>query len=82
HGTAAAVLLLGGAVAGGRVAGTWPGLAADRLHDGRDLAPTTDLRAVMKGVLAQHMRVGRADLDRKVFPDSAAVAALPGLVRA
>ena len=29
----------------------WPGLKPANLYQGRDLAPTTDLRAVMKGVL-------------------------------
>ena len=36
---------------GGRVISDWPGLKPANLYQGRDLAPTTDLRAVMKGVL-------------------------------
>ena len=80
HGTAGAVLLAGGAVAGGRVHGTWPGLAeADRL-DGRDLRPTTDVRAVFKGLLEDHLGLPRAAVAR-AFPDSAKVSALPDLVR-
>src|SRR5262245_59895438 len=45
HGTGAAAFLLGGAVAGGRVVADWPGLGARSLYEGRDLKPTTDLRA-------------------------------------
>ena len=82
HGTASVALLLGGAVAGGRVVGTWPGLAADRLYQGRDLAPTTDLRAVAKAVLVGHLGLKPAEVERVVFPDSAGVAGSPQLLRA
>ncbi len=53
HGTAGVALLLGGAVRGGRVLGNWPGLAQKNLYQGRDLMPTTDLRAVFKGGLGR-----------------------------
>ena len=82
HGTGAAAFLLGGAVAGGRVHADWPGLAASALHQGRDLRPTLDLRAVMKGVLADHLGVPAGALDRDVFPDSSAVRPLRDLMRA
>jgi uncharacterized protein (DUF1501 family) len=82
HGTASVALLLGGAVAGGKVVGTWPGLAADRLYQGRDLAPTNDLRAVAKAVLVGHLGLPRAAVESVVFPDSAKIAALPQLLRA
>ncbi|MGB8238370.1 MAG: DUF1501 domain-containing protein, partial [Pseudolabrys sp.] len=49
HGTATVALLVGGALKGGRVITDWPGLKEANLLDGRDLKPTTDLRAVMKG---------------------------------
>lgn len=80
HGTGAAAFLLGGAVAGGRVITDWPGLARSALHEGRDLRPTRDLRAVMKGVLRDHLGVPAAALGRTVFPDSAAVRPLEGLI--
>src|SRR5262249_33917964 len=48
HGTATVALLVGGALRGGRVIADWPGLADAALYQGRDLTPTTDLRAVMK----------------------------------
>jgi uncharacterized protein (DUF1501 family) len=81
HGTGAAAFLLGGAVRGGRVISDWPGLAANALYQGRDLKPTTDLRAVMKGVLADHLGVPLAALDREVFPDSASVKPMRDLLR-
>jgi uncharacterized protein (DUF1501 family) len=81
HGTGNALLLAGGAVAGGRVAGRWPGLARAALFEGRDLAPTTDLRAVLKSVLRDHCGLAEAALEDRVFPDSRAAAALGGLVR-
>jgi len=82
HGTGGAAFLLGGAVKGGRVLADWPGLKDADLLDGRDLKPTTDLRALAKGVLLQHMAVDEAALSAKVFPDSAAVKPLDGLIKA
>lgn len=82
HGTAGAAILVGGAVQGGRVLADWPGLAPSALYEGRDLRPTTDLRAVLKGVLADHLQAPNAALERTVFPDSAAARATPGLVGA
>jgi uncharacterized protein (DUF1501 family) len=75
HGTASAAILVGGAVAGGRVLTDWPGLRNSDLHQGRDLRPTTDLRSVFKGILADHLELPAAQLEASVFPDS--TAALP-----
>ncbi|WP_029012042.1 DUF1501 domain-containing protein [Niveispirillum irakense] len=82
HGTAGVAFLAGGAVEGGRVIGTWPGLREDKLYENRDLAPTTDMRALLKGVLRDHMGVPASALDRQVFPDDSKVRALPDLIRA
>jgi uncharacterized protein (DUF1501 family) len=82
HGTGAAAFLAGGAVRGGRVLADWPGLARSALHEQRDLRPTTDLRAVFKGVLADHLRVPSAALERDAFPDSGAQRPMQGLLRA
>jgi uncharacterized protein (DUF1501 family) len=82
HGTGAAAFLLGGAVDGGRVIAKWPGLSARALYQGRDLAPTLDLHSVLKGLLADHLQVPTRALETSVFPDSAAVKPLRGLVRA
>lgn len=73
HGTASAALLLGGAVAGGRIVSDWPGLT--RLHEGRDLSVTMDLRSVLAGILQDHLGLAGPD----IFPG--APAALPGLIR-
>lgn len=80
HGTGAAAFLLGGAVKGGRVITRWPGLSASALYQGRDLAPTTDLRSVIKSLLRDHMGVAPSRIDRDVFPDSGAAPYLTGLV--
>jgi uncharacterized protein (DUF1501 family) len=79
HGTASAAFVAGGAVNGGRVVAQWPGLRA--LYQGRDLAPTMDLRAVFKGVLGDHMRVARGQLDA-IFPDTGNIAPTSGLIKA
>jgi uncharacterized protein (DUF1501 family) len=81
HGTATVALIAGGALAGGRVVADWPGLKLAKLHDGRDLKPTTDLRAVLKGLLNDHLRVDAGVLATKVFPDSAAVKPMAGLLQ-
>lgn len=80
HGTASAIFLVGGAVVGGRVMADWPGLAEARLYQGRDLAPTADLRDVLAGVLQQHLKLDTAAL-AQVFPDPA-LAPVKGLARA
>lgn len=82
HGTGTVAILLGGAVRGGRVVADWPGLADAQLHEGRDLRPTTDLRAVIKGVLSEQFGLSPAALAEGVFPGSAAVRPLAGLIRA
>lgn len=71
HGTASSLLLAGGALKPGGPIGDWPTLAANRLFEGRDLAPTLDIRSVFKGVLRDHLGVDRAALDARVFPGSA-----------
>ncbi len=79
HGTAGCAFVLGGAVAGGRVLADWPGLAPRDLHDGRDLRPTTDLRALFKSVLHERFGVSESALAREVFPHSDAIRPIEGL---
>ncbi len=81
HGTASVAFVLGGAVAGGRVAGQWPGLGAGQLFQNRDLAPTTDVRSVAKGLLTNHLGLQESALG-SVFPGSDSAAPMRGLVRA
>ena len=80
HGTGTIALLAGGAVKGGRVIADWPTLKAAQLYEGRDLAPTTDLRAVIKGVLSDHLGLSERVLAEAVFPDSAMAKPMKGLV--
>jgi uncharacterized protein (DUF1501 family) len=81
HGHGNVMWLLGPAVAGGRVHGSWPGLAPEARFEGRDLAVTTDWRLVVAAVLGgwgltgpqlAHVLPGLPARER---------AALPGLVR-
>ncbi|MEZ4232501.1 MAG: DUF1501 domain-containing protein [Polyangiaceae bacterium] len=67
HGHGSVALLLGGPVRGKRVLGHWPGLGADSLHQGRDVAVTTDFRDVVSEVATQHLGL-KADA---VFPGRA-----------
>jgi uncharacterized protein (DUF1501 family) len=80
HGTATVAILVGGALKGGRVIADWPGLKPVNLYQDRDLKPTTDLRAVLKGVLRDHLRADEKALAQTVFPGSDAVKPLAGLV--
>jgi uncharacterized protein (DUF1501 family) len=80
HGTGTIALLAGGAVKGGRVVADWPGLKPANLYEGRDLAPTTDLRAALKGILHDHLGLSETALAKNVFPDSAQVKPMQGLV--
>ena len=80
HGTGTIALLAGGAVKGGRVIADWPGLKLANLHEARDLKPTTDLRAVIKGVLQGQFDLSDRVLAETVFPDSAAARPMKGLV--
>ena len=66
HGHAGSMFVIGGPVNGGRqIYGRWPGLEAEQLYEGRDLALTTDFRAVFGEVVSKHL--GSAKLER-VFP--------------
>ena len=80
HGTATVALLAGGALKGGRVVADWPGLKVPNLYEGRDLKPTTDLRTVLKGVLRDHLRADEQALAADVFPGSAGVKPIAGLI--
>ncbi len=66
HGHAGAMFVIGGALRGAqKVHGRWPGLAPEQLNEGRDLALTTDFRAVFGEIATKHL--GAKQLDR-VFP--------------
>jgi uncharacterized protein (DUF1501 family) len=80
HGTATVALLVGGALRGGRVIADWPGLKDGNLFENRDLRATTDLRAVLKGLLRDHLRVDERDLAANIFPGSEDVRPMDGCV--
>lgn len=68
HGHGNAMWLMGGPVRGGKVYGDWPGLDGQGLYQGRDLAVTTDFRAVASAVAERHLGLTDRQLDH-VFPD-------------
>lgn len=65
HGHATCFFALGGAVNGGKVLGKWPGLSEAQLYENRDLALTTDFRAVFGEIAIKHL--GAQGLAR-IFP--------------
>src|SRR5947207_3221829 len=65
HGHATALFVIGGGVKGKKVYGKWPGLEAEQLNEGRDLALTTDFRSVFSEVAFKHL--GAANM-KSVFP--------------
>lgn len=65
HGHANAMFVIGNSVRGGRVYGKWPGLKNDLLHEGRDLALTTDFRDVFAEVAKRHLPTAKLPL---IFP--------------
>ncbi|NUU00913.1 DUF1501 domain-containing protein [Herbaspirillum robiniae] len=70
HGHGNAMWLMGGNLRGGKIYGQWPGLNQVALNEGRDLAITTDFRAVMSCVAERHMRIRDQELE-KIFPQFA-----------
>lgn len=81
HGTASAAMLLGGAVAGGRVLADWPGLGTAALHEGRDLRPTMQMEAFVAGALASHYRLDPARVARAIYPAIAGLHPVDGFTR-
>lgn len=66
HGHASAMFVLGGSVRGGKVYGEWPGLRREQLHEGRDLALTTDFRDLFAEIARNHL--GAQSLNT-IFPN-------------
>jgi uncharacterized protein (DUF1501 family) len=65
HGHGDVMFVVGGPVRGGKVYGNWPGLEKEQLYEGRDLAVTTDFRAVLSELVSGHL--GTLDI-AQVFP--------------
>ncbi|HME40967.1 MAG TPA: DUF1501 domain-containing protein [Steroidobacteraceae bacterium] len=52
HGRGSVLMVLGGKVAGGKIYGRWPGLKAEQLDEGVDLAVANDYRQSLSEVIA------------------------------
>ncbi|MXP31891.1 DUF1501 domain-containing protein [Erythrobacter jejuensis] len=81
HGTGGAMLLLGGAVNGGRILADWPGLRQGDLYEERDLRPTGSTEAHIAGAIAAHFRIEPQLAMRTLFPDRTS-RPVEGLLRA
>jgi len=68
HGRGSVMLLMGGAIKGGRVLGKWPGLSREVLEGPGDLPVTTNYRNVLAPIL-EHL--GAGDRLGQVFPEFA-----------
>ncbi len=79
HGHGNVAWLMGGAVRGGKVYGEWPGLNRNQLWEGRDLAVTTDFRAVIGATLAGQFGLGDQQL-AQLLPGYKADINLRGLI--
>lgn len=80
HGTGSVAWVLGGAVKGGRVVADWPGLAPAQLYEGRDLAPTTQLDALLAGVAGESLGLDPALVARRLFPLAGTPRPISGLI--
>jgi uncharacterized protein (DUF1501 family) len=65
HGHGSCLFVLGDKVDGGKVHGTFPGLDAASLYEGRDLPATTDFRAVFCELAGRHLGIAE---DAELFP--------------
>ena len=81
HGHGTCFFALGGAVNGGKVLGQWPGLGDGMLYENRDLAITTDFRAVFGEVAIRHL--GATGALNRIFPGYAGTPAdFRGVIKA
>lgn len=80
HGTAGSGFVIGPKLARSAVVADWPGLGDAALYEGRDLKPTLDTRAVLKGAIAATFDLNAPQADR-VFPNSSGVHGLYTIMR-
>ena len=62
HGHGNVAWVLGGGIKGGQVYSRWPGLSPDQLWQQRDLAVTTDFRAIIGAALASSFDINARNL--------------------
>ena len=80
HGTGGLMVLAGGALRGGKVAGDWPGLSEAQMYQRRDLMPTRDLRAYIGWILHAQFGLSTSTIENTVFP-GLEMGANPSLLR-
>ncbi len=66
HGRGTAMFVAGGGIRGGKVYGSWPGLAPDELDPQGSLRVTTDYRQVLAEIVARRLQNPAID---RVFPN-------------
>ena len=81
HGTASVAMVIGGAVAGGRVVADWPGLRQSDLYQARDLKPTASLDALITGVASESLGLDPHRTSRTLFAQAGSVQPMTGLIR-
>ncbi|MEX3965223.1 DUF1501 domain-containing protein [Paraburkholderia sp. EG286B] len=81
HGQASVAMLVGGAVAGGRVRADWPGLRSADLYESRDLKPTASLDALIAGAAAESLGLDPQRTASTLFGDAGTKNAATGLIR-
>lgn len=82
HGTAAAAMVIGGAVHGGRILTDWPGLTQANLFERRDLKPTLGLDMLIASACAETFKLDPERTVRVLFPDAARDPVMHQLLRA
>ncbi|ALP65187.1 DUF1501 domain-containing protein [Paraburkholderia caribensis] len=81
HGTASVAMVIGGAVAGGRVVAEWPGLRQSDLYEARDLKPTASLDALISGVASDSLGLDPHRTSRTLFAQAGSTQPMTGLIR-
>jgi uncharacterized protein (DUF1501 family) len=64
HGHGNVVWAMGEAVKGRQIYGKWPGLSSSQRYEGRDLAVTTDFRAVIATILVNHLHLNSSQVSQ------------------
>jgi uncharacterized protein (DUF1501 family) len=82
HGTASVAMVIGGAVAGGRIVADWPGLRQSDLYEARDLKPTASLDALIAGVASESLGLDPHRTSRLLFAQERSAQRMTGLIRA
>ncbi len=82
HGTGGLAILAGGAIAGGKIAGIWPGLSRSALYEERDVRAVNAYEGIFKAALIGHLGIAQGFVEDKIFPASSSSVPINGLFRA